>query len=233
MNLVTKPKRRSTLPTCHTLTKQIAASFLPRVYCIGPCYRNEPNSVTHLDSFYQIEFEAVDFNLSQILRLARRFIVHVLTTTSGLPDIRQDLSKPSWRTIDFPTAQPNVRSWAAYEEYIADVLDRNTSHFVWIVHPPAEVQPGNKRFRRWWADGFELFAPHHRGELASGGIRDRRYSKGHIGQWSPAAARCLPPVSGGFGVGVERLVGLLSNSSDLREVRLPHTRDLAKSLGGG
>jgi asparaginyl-tRNA synthetase len=231
VNLATKSSPAWTLPGCHTLPKQIAACFLPRVYCIGPCYRDEPNTLTHLDSFYQIEFEVLDFSLRQLIRFVRRFVEHVLAATSSVSSTVHDLSTPSWRIIDLPRAHPDVRSRVQYETYLAAILDFTTSDFVWIVHPPAVVQPSNRRFQKWWADGFELFMPYGRGELASGGVRDRQYTRKYVSRWSAASNGPLPATSAGFGLGVERFIGLLSGNTDLRRVVLPHTRSSVRSRG--
>ena len=173
----------------------------------------------------------LDFSLRQLIRLVRRFIEHVLAATSSVSSTVHDLSTPSWRIIDLPKVEPEVRSRVQYETYLAAALDRTTSDFVWIVHPPAVLQPSNRRFQKWWADGFELFMPYGRGELASGGVRDRQYSRKYVSRWSAAANPFLPAISAGFGLGVERFVGLLSGHTDLRRVVLPHTRSSVRSRG--
>jgi asparaginyl-tRNA synthetase len=222
IEVTSRSRGRWTLPASYTLNKQIAVSYLPRVYCVGPCYRQESNTSTHLDAFYQLEFEVADLSLRDTLQIAHRLIDHVIAATSPLT--RQELLNLSWRTIDLQKTQPAVHSWSAYEKYVSSVLPKTGSQFVAIIHPPASLQPSNRRLCRYWAEGFELLMPFGLGELASGGVRDRRYTAKRVGRWSPTVEVSLPTASAGFGLGLERFIALLSGNPDLRQAVLPHTR---------
>lgn len=211
------------LPTSHTLTKQIAASYLPRVYCIGPCYRQETKTASHLDAFFQIEFEAADLDFRRLLQLVQRLVTHILSTAQAIIPSCTDLLSAAWRTVNLP-AQAKLSSASNYESYVANELQNTSSQFVFLLYPPVSWQPTNRKYRRHWAEGFELLSPQGFGELASGGVRNRRYTSSCVDQWSPNLNVSFPKASAGFGLGLERFLSLILGTPNLRLVLPPHIR---------
>ena len=134
-----------------------------------------------------------------------QLVNHIIKSTFGLRSHTHDLARLSWHSIDFATTHSGVRTQMAYEDYCNTVLRKTGSQFLVVAHPPASLQPANRRFHRSWADGFELLMPFGLGELASGGVRNRQYTLAHVKRWSPSVNAHLRTNSAGFGLGLRGL----------------------------
>jgi aspartyl/asparaginyl-tRNA synthetase len=210
--------KRWTLPPCQTVPKQIAAAFLQNVYCVAPCYRDEGNSASHLGAFHQVEFESSGATLKRLTQLMRRFVAHMLACSDQKKQVPL-----AWRTVDLALTAAPIIERAAYDRLVARMCSESDG-FLLLLHPPAFLQPANKRHRKSWAEGFELFMPGGHGELASGGVRERSFTRRLTNSWTGGNAPRIPRRSAGFGVGLERLVALLAGCHDLRELILPHSQ---------
>lgn len=213
--------KRYCLPASNTFPKQLAAEALHRVYCVAPCYRNEPHEKRrdgHLNVFHQIEVEIIDLDLQGICAFSLTFCADILER-SRMPNVRElaPLFRDA-RQIDIATHAEREHICSTYDSWCSEISKK--SEFVnCVLHTPQTPKPRlNKSIGNGLSEGFDILLPLGFGELASGGVRDKSELASFFGMGSERNS----VESSGFGIGLERLVAFLLESHSLADILPEH-----------
>jgi len=241
--------RRAFLAQSPQLYKQMLMCGLSRVYEITPYFRAEKfNTVRHLNESWGIDAEmAFISGVEEVMKLLEGLISHVFEAVKSKaePELRAlgvKLQKPRrpFKRLTYDEAIEVLRSrgleveWGQdfgsdEERALGEAMAEEGYDAYFIVDYPWSAKPFYIMRRGELSESFDL---DYRGlELASGGQREHRYRElvenirlkglnpGDFAFYLKAFRYGMPP-HGGFGLGLDRLVMVLVNARNIREVVL-------------
>jgi len=225
--------------------KRLLVGGFERVYEIGRCFRNEGMDFAHNPDFTMVEFYAAYWDYEKLMEFTEELFSHLLTSIAGDTKIvyqNQSIDfKIPWPRLEFSKlAKTDEEFKQARQKIIQPTL---------VINHPVEILPLAKRLEsdskkvasfQLIAAGMEIvkafselndpIAQKKRFEAqekmrARGDEEAQRMDKDFI----EALEYGMPPAAG-FGMGIDRLVMLLTDSHSLREVILfPTMRPKIKS----
>lgn len=241
--------RKAFLSQSPQLYKQMLMCGISRVYELTPYFRAEPHStIRHLNESWGIDVEMgfID-SVEEIMGILEGLIAHVFARVKEVASRELDalgvkLSEPRrpFKHLDYSEALEILKSlgfeidWgqdlgSTEEKAIGEFMLKEGYDAYFIVNYPWDAKPFYIMRKGKLSAAFDL---DYKGlELASGGQREHRYNelveniriKGlnpdDFSFYLKAFKYGMPP-HGGFGLGLDRLVMVITQSQNIREVVL-------------
>lgn len=215
--------------------KRLLVGGFERVYEIGRCFRNEGMDFSHNPDFTMIEFYAAYWDYEKLMEFTEELFSHLLTNVVG--DIKITYQG---QVIDFKTPWPRAEfSKLAKTDEEFKIVRQKIIQPTLVINHPVEILPLAKRLDgepkkvasfQLVAAGMEIVKAfselndpidqkkrfeNQEKMRAKGNEEAQRMDKDFI----EALEYGMPPAAG-FGMGIDRLVMLLTDSHSLREVIL-------------
>ncbi|MBR1069139.1 amino acid--tRNA ligase-related protein [Bradyrhizobium liaoningense] len=237
------------LPVSHAVEKQVALEHMNRVYCLAPCVRllmdGEHVSRRHLYTFFQIEFELRTEDVAEVFEvgesLLSSFALRLLDRMS--PNLNASsrerisaLVKVPYPRIPFEAAKQMIASTGPLGSDLTHAeeseLGAKFQSPFWLCDYPEGVRDSlYRRGTNGLYKTYDLMLPFGDGELATGGLRPEsgeevvRQSRMLGKSYNPSYAEWKDRSgiqSGGFGIGLERLIKFCTGIRSILDVRMPH-----------
>lgn len=241
--------REAFLAQSPQLYKQMLMCGISKVYEITPYFRAEPFSTSrHLNESWGIDAEIAFINSREdVMRVLEDLIVHVFESLKSnaqqeLRELDVELKVPQrpFKRVSYDEALEILRSkgfrleWGQdfgsdEERALGEAMSEEGYDAYFIVDYPWEAKPFYIMRRDSLSESFDL---DYRGlELASGGQREHRYEKlienmklkglnvDSFSFYLEAFKYGMPP-HGGFGLGLDRLLMVITGAQNIREVVL-------------
>jgi len=215
--------------------KRLLVGGFERVYEIGRCFRNEGMDFAHNPDFTMVEFYAAYWDYEKLMEFTEELFTHLLTSVVGSTKITYQ-----GQTINFKAPWPRVEfSKLAKTDDEFKIARQKITQPTFVINHPVEILPLAKRLESdpKKVASFQLVAAGMEIVKAFSELNDSIDQKKRFDVQEKMRAKGdeeaqrldrdfiesmeygMPPAAG-FGMGVDRLVMLLTDSHSLREVIL-------------
>lgn len=212
--------------------KKLLVGGFEKVFEFSRCFRNEGVDWSHNPEFTNLEFYQAYADYSEMMKLVEDMIVETVKKVNGKPIIERNNKKISvkkpFKRITFKTLTKGKMTDEAFKEEIKKIRQPT-----FVIDHPVEISPLSKRKDANTVERFQLVIDgleivNAFSELNDPLDQEKRFIeqaklKGerheHDREFIEALKYGMPP-AGGVGVGVDRLVMLLTGKNSLREILL-------------
>ena len=216
--------------------KRLLMGGFEKVFEIGRCFRNEGADWNHNPEFSMLEAYQAYIDYNELMKITEDLIIEVVKKINGKAEIKRKeniikLKKP-FKKITFEKLTGGKMSDEAFKEEIKKIKEPT-----FVINHPLDISPLAKRNDKKTVQRFQLIIdgvevvnafselnnPLEQEERfkEQQKLRERGNEEAQMfdKDFVEALKYGMPPTAG-FGLGIDRLIMLLTDSSSLREVLL-------------
>jgi lysyl-tRNA synthetase class 2 len=213
--------------------KRLLVAGFEKVFEFAKCFRNEGTDWSHNPEFSLLEFYQAYIDYNELMRITEELIIEVVKKINGKEEIERDGKKISikkpFKKITFKELTKGKMTDEAFKEAIKKIKEPT-----FVINHPMDISPlakknDEKTVQRFQLiiDGIEIVNAFS--ELNDPVDQEARFSeqekrkleeKHRFDKDFVEALKYGMPPTGGFGMGVDRFVMLITGSHSLREILL-------------
>jgi len=211
--------------------KRLLVGGFEKVFEFARCFRNEGANWDHNPEFTNLEFYQAYIDYNQLMKIVEDMIIEAAVKANGKAEIERDgkkiAFKKPFKRVTFKEITKGKMTDEAFKGVIKEIIEPT-----FVIDYPVEISPLAKKKDEKTVQRFQLIVAGIEVANAFSELNDpidqekrfleqekmkdeekHRYDKEFI----TSLEYGMPP-AGGCGIGVERLVMLLTNSSSIREI---------------
>jgi len=213
--------------------KRLLVGGFEKVFEFARCFRNEGANWSHNPEFTNLEFYQAYIDYNEMMKIVEDLFIDVVKKVNGKAEIEKDgkkiiLKKP-FKKVTFKELTKGKMTDEAFKEAVKDI-----SEPTFVINHPMDISPLAKKNDDKTAQRFQLIVGGIEVANAFSELNDpidqekrlkeqekkrddekQRYDEDFV-----TALKYGMPPAGGCGIGVDRLIMLITGSSSIREILL-------------
>ncbi|MCK9596837.1 OB-fold nucleic acid binding domain-containing protein [Candidatus Pacearchaeota archaeon] len=214
------------------LKRLIVAGF-EKVFEFARCFRNEGADWSHNPEFSLLEFYQAYIDYNELMKMTEELIIEVVKKVNGKAEIKRDekniLIKKPFKKITFKELTKGKMTDEAFKEAVRKIKEPT-----FVINHPLDISPLAKKNDEKTVQRFQLIIDGIEVVNAFSELNDpidqeerfreqekRKSEEKHKfdKDFVEALKHGMPP-TGGFGMGIDRFVMLITGSHSIREILL-------------
>jgi lysyl-tRNA synthetase class 2 len=213
--------------------KRLLVGGFEKVFEFAKCFRNEGVNWSHNPEFTNLEFYQAYIDYNEMMKITEDLFIDVVKKVNGKAEIEKDgkkiaLKKP-FKKITFKELTKGKMTDEAFKDAVKEIIEPT-----FVINHPVDISPLAKKNDDKTAQRFQLIIAGIEVANAFSELNDpvdqekrlkeqekkrddekQRYDEDFV-----TALKYGMPPAGGCGIGVDRLIMLITGSSSIREILL-------------